>query len=53
MTLVLSEVFAQRRVLAAFFSFCGTLVRKEQEMGLFLIAADNQWVAREGFMEAG
>ena len=50
-TLVLSEVFAGGRVLAAFFRCCGTLVHRRREMGLNRIGGDNQRVGKGRFEE--
>ena len=49
----MSKVFAARRVLAAFFRFCGTWGRKEREMGLNRMGGDNQRVGKGRFDEEG
>ena len=46
---IMSTLFAFRRVLRHSFCFCGTFVHRRQEMGLFLIAADNQLVITASF----
>jgi len=46
-TRLLSELFAARRVLTAFFGFCGTFVLPRLKEALFLIPIDNQALTRE------
>ena len=46
-TRLLSELFAARRSLAAFFGFCGTFVHPKRKEALFLIPIDNQPLTRE------
>ena len=48
----LSKVFASRRVLSAFFCFCGTKGHRRLKKGLFLIAADIQIVIKGSIVEA-